>query len=157
MSEKTRIAALKAAVSVRQVRDSGMGSTLEAAAALDYWLTSGPFRTPVRYVLRCFRKVGHTLLLRLYRSVDRLGGLFKRRGNICSVGTTSMEASPAGFSVDLSEGNKDIPNQPLAGQVFTHSSSSSVLADGDSGDSVAADPRNNGTPDTSDKGVNGDA
>ncbi|OUJ04958.1 hypothetical protein [Gluconobacter sp. DsW_058] len=37
------------------------------------------------------------------------------------------------------------------------SSSSSVLADGDSGDSVAADPRNNGTPDTSEKGVNGDA
>lgn len=36
-------------------------------------------------------------------------------------------------------------------------SSSSVLADGDSGDSVAADPRNNGTPDTSEKGVNGDA
>ncbi|MFT9381534.1 hypothetical protein [Gluconobacter sp. P5B12] len=37
------------------------------------------------------------------------------------------------------------------------SNSSSVLADGDSGDSVAADPRNNGTPDTSEKGVNGDA
>ena len=37
------------------------------------------------------------------------------------------------------------------------SSSSSVLVDGDSGDSVAADPRNNGTPDTSEKGVNGDA
>ena len=43
-------------------------------------------------------------------------------------------------------------------QGFDHSSiSSSVLADGDSGDSVAADPRNNGTPDTSEKGVNGDA
>ncbi|MFT8953762.1 MAG: hypothetical protein ABF979_16010 [Gluconobacter sp.] len=37
------------------------------------------------------------------------------------------------------------------------SSSSSVLADGDSGDSVAADPRNNGTPDTFEKGVDGDA
>lgn len=42
------------------------------------------------------------------------------------------------------------------GRIFGHGSSS-VLADGDSGDSVAADPRNNGTPDTSEKGVNGDA
>lgn len=33
----------------------------------------------------------------------------------------------------------------------THSSSSSVLADGESGDSVAADPRNDGTTDTSEK------
>jgi len=52
---------------------------------------------------------------------------------------------------------RDEGDQSLASQVFTHSSSSSVLADGDSGDSVAADPRNNGTPDTSEKGVNGDA
>ncbi len=38
----------------------------------------------------------------------------------------------------------------------THSSSSSVLADGESGDSVAADPRNDGTTDTSEKGVRDD-
>lgn len=37
------------------------------------------------------------------------------------------------------------------------SSSSSVLADGESGDSVAADPRNDATPDPSVKGVRDDA
>ncbi|MBS1091022.1 hypothetical protein JK208_05305 [Gluconobacter sp. Dm-74] len=42
------------------------------------------------------------------------------------------------------------------GRQFTHSSSSSVLADGESGDSVAADPRNDATPDTSEKGVRDD-
>lgn len=36
------------------------------------------------------------------------------------------------------------------------SGSSSVVADGESGDSVAADPRNDATPDTSDKGVRDD-
>lgn len=41
------------------------------------------------------------------------------------------------------------------GRIFGHGSSS-VVTDGDSGDSVAADPRNNGTPDTCEKGVNGD-
>lgn len=40
---------------------------------------------------------------------------------------------------------------------WSTSSSSSVLADGESGDSVAADPRNDGSADTSWKGVNGDA
>ncbi|MFT9366522.1 MAG: hypothetical protein ABF572_13345 [Gluconobacter sp.] len=42
------------------------------------------------------------------------------------------------------------------GRIFGHSSSS-VLSDGESGDSVAADPRNDATPDTSVKGVRDDA
>lgn len=37
------------------------------------------------------------------------------------------------------------------------SGSSSVVADGESGDSVVADPRNDATPDTSEKGVRDDA
>ncbi|AQS90481.1 hypothetical protein A0U94_05350 [Gluconobacter albidus] len=156
MSEKTRIAALQAAVSVPQVRDSGMGSTLEAAAALDYWLTSGPIRTPARCALRGFSKVGHSLFLGFYCGIDRLGSLFKRRGDICPIGTAPVEVRAAGFPVDLSEGDKDVPDQSLTGQVFTHDSSSSVLADGESGDSVAADPRNDATPDTSVKGVRDD-
>ncbi|WP_408872911.1 hypothetical protein [Gluconobacter roseus] len=156
MSEKTRIAALKAAVSVPQVRDSGMGSTLEAAAALDYWLTSGPVRTPIRRALRGFGKAGKWFLLGLYCGIDRLGSLFKRRSNVSSIGIAAMEARSAGFSVDLGEGDKDVPDQSLAGQVFTHSSSSSVVADGESGDSVAADPRNDATSDTSAKGVRDD-
>lgn len=67
-------------------------------------------------------------------------------------------SSIAGDVVGISDGKiiRDAGDQSLAGQVFTHSSSSSVLADGDSGDSVAVDPRNNGTPDTSEKGVNSD-
>ncbi|MFT8484276.1 MAG: hypothetical protein ABF689_14935 [Gluconobacter cerinus] len=41
------------------------------------------------------------------------------------------------------------------GRFFGHDSSS-VLADGESGDSVAADPRDDATPDTSAKGVRDD-
>lgn len=57
----------------------------------------------------------------------------------------------------ISESSSNFPDQSLTGQVFTHSSSSSLVADGESGDSVAADPRNDATPDTSVKGVRDDA
>ncbi|MBS1040967.1 hypothetical protein JK203_08905 [Gluconobacter cerinus] len=63
------------------------------------------------------------------------------------------------FAVSRCQSCGDNKDQSLAGGKVscTHSSSSSVLADGDNGDSVAADPRNNATPDTSVWGVNGDA
>jgi len=52
---------------------------------------------------------------------------------------------------------KYVINKTFSGHLMDRHGSSSVLADGDSGDSVAAGLRNNGTPDTSEKGVNGDA
>lgn len=71
------------------------------------------------------------------------------------------------FPVDVDLASRNVSNFPVGigeatgndlNKVFTgHESSSSVVADGESGDSVAADPRNDATPDTSAKGVRDDA
>lgn len=90
--------------------------------------------------------------------IDKVDDVIEQSNDVSTVSMpVSLDAPVDDFAVTGSDGLGNLPNQPLAGQVLTHSSSSSVLADGDSGDSVAADPRNNGTPDTFEKGVNGDA
>ncbi|MBS1082360.1 hypothetical protein [Gluconobacter kondonii] len=95
-------------------------------------------------------------------AVNNLDGLTDDAWNGSPLGvgaaSSSGSSSPAPINrnpISSSQGTGDVPDQSLAGQVFTHNSSSS--ADGESGDSVAADPRNDATPDTSEKGVRDDA
>jgi len=97
-------------------------------------------------------------------SVDNYPGGVEVLSHFCdgSAGSLGVSFTSDRFnelSICCRQGHCDSQNQSLAGGKVscTHSSSSSVLADGDSGDSVAADPRNNGTPDTCEKRVNGDA
>jgi len=69
---------------------------------------------------------------------------------VCSLTVTYNEVreDDGGFTgSDLVNTGSDI-SQGSVGANFAHSSSSSVVADGESGDSVAADPRNDATPDT---------
>ncbi|MBS1088170.1 hypothetical protein [Gluconobacter wancherniae] len=78
---------------------------------------------------------------------------------VCSLTLTYNEVSEddRGFAgSDLVNACSDI-SQGSVGANFAHSSSSSVVADGESGDSVAADPRNDDSADTSVKGGSGDA
>ncbi|MBS1054794.1 hypothetical protein [Gluconobacter kondonii] len=150
MSEKTRIAALRAAVSIPAIRDDGLTEVLFCASALDEWLSSHP--------VVCSRS---TQLC----SVGRSGRCTLRRRNprifSCSInGLRSVinQVQVLLFVIKriLSKMFQNFPDQALTGHVFTHSSSSSVVADGESGDSVAADPRNDATPYTSLKGVRDD-
>lgn len=154
MSEKTRIAALRAAVSIPAIRDDGLTEVLFCASALDKWLVAHPVSRPsllgiTNHLRRAFFR----------QSVHDGAGVNHK---LCDVLTAIIRlikgSRRACSSFCFGNGNRHLPNKTFfRRRKFAHSISSSILADGDSGDSVAADPRNNGTPDTSEKGVNGDA
>lgn len=118
-------------------------------------------------------KVFLTLLARTERAIvepqtsDRLGSWMA--GYLAGWTSPLLEVNPGltGRQAENSEA-KTSPLSPLedSAGVCSYlrsdpnsqfpSGSSSVLADGESGDSVAADPRNDATPDTSEKGVRDD-
>lgn len=90
-------------------------------------------------------------------AVNNIDGLTDDASDVSALRCQGGSSAPINRnSVPRSKGTGDAPDQSLTGHVVTHSSSSSVLADGESGDSVAADPRDDATPDTSDKGVRDD-
>ena len=154
MSERTRIAALQAAVSIPAIRDDGLTEVLFCASALDKWLVSHPVsRAP-------FLRFGYQLRRTLFgQAMNDGAGINHKLCNVfAAIISFTKSSTRACSSLCFSNGNRHLPNKTFfRRRKFTHSSSSSVVADGESGDSVAADPRNDATPDTSVKGVRDDA
>lgn len=153
MSERTRIAALRAAVSIPAIRDDGLTEVLLCASALDKWLVAHPVSRP--------SLLGFSDYLRraLFGWAVHDGAGVNHK--LCDVLTATIRfikgSRRACSSFCFGNSNRHLPNKTFfRRRKFAHSSSSSVVADGESGDSVAADPRNDATPDTSAKGVRGD-
>lgn len=86
-------------------------------------------------------------------AVNNGDGIRKNVANVFPVDVDPADRSVSNLSVGISEATGNDLNKGFT----VHNGSSSVVAGGESGDSVAADPRNDATPDTSAKGVQGDA
>ncbi|GAD09183.1 hypothetical protein GFGA_1d1180 [Gluconobacter frateurii NBRC 103465] len=161
-----RLEAMKLAIEFSAGRSMTSENLIFASTVIENYLSKGSKRSDGSTVRVVFS--APDIATRASRSsggaVNNLDGLTDDASDITSLGVGAASSSGSSSTAPInrnpisgSKGAGDVPDQSLTGQVFTHSSSSSVVADGDSGDSVAADPRNNGTPDTSEKGVNGDA
>lgn|GEM_PF-5150342 len=119
-TSENRREALELALKFVEGREVTVEDVIYISTALDSYLSSGSF------------------------PVNNGNHFSDQRSDVSAVSTTGTSGiSVDGFSVAHRDSCGDLPDKTLAGQGFTHKVSSSVLADGESGDSAATGPRSN--------------
>ncbi|GBR56442.1 hypothetical protein [Gluconobacter sphaericus] len=156
----TRLEALKLAIEFADGRPMTAEGLIFTSTVIENYLTQGSTQddgSSVRIVVFS-GNVSTPSRGTVCASINNIDGLTDDASDVSTLRFQASSSAPINRnSVPRSKGTGDAPDQSLSGHIVTHSSSSSVLADGESGDSVAADPRNDATTDTSAKGVRDDA